>query len=85
MGKGKVIVKKGQNVKEGDLSGCMDEPHLHLNIAKIENEKVISIPYTSKLPEAKDKRKNLEKVVGILFIMSITISLIFISGITGML
>ena len=48
--KGKVIVKKGDKVKTGDLlgytglSGCMDGPHLHLNVFKIKNGKAISVP-----------------------------------------
>jgi len=91
LGKNKVNVEKGQIVEEGDLlgytglSGCMikENPHLHLNIAKIEDGNVISIPYASKLPKEKNKRTGLENVVGIIFIISITGLLIFISGITG--
>jgi len=50
LGKGKVKVKKGDEVKVGDLlgytglSGCMDGPHLHLNLLKRKNGKFISIP-----------------------------------------
>jgi len=50
LGKGKVKVKKDDKVKAGDLlgytglSGCMDGPHLHLNVFKIKNGKAISIP-----------------------------------------
>jgi len=48
--KDRVMVKEGQQVKEGDLlgytglSGCMDAPHLHFNLFKVENGKGISIP-----------------------------------------
>jgi len=51
LGKEKVTVEIGQEVKAGDLlgysglSGCMDLPHLHFNIFKIENKKGISIPF----------------------------------------
>lgn len=50
LGKDKVVVERGQKVKVGDLlgytglSGCMDEPHLHFNVFKIENGKGTSIP-----------------------------------------
>lgn len=50
LGKDKVGVKKGQNIKAGDLlgytgySGVMDIPHLHFNVFKIGNGKGISIP-----------------------------------------
>ena len=50
LGKNKVVVKENQNVKKGDLigytglSGCMDLPHLHFNLAIIENGKAFSIP-----------------------------------------
>lgn len=49
LGKDKIKVKKGDNAKVKDLigytglSGCMDEPHLHLNVFKIINKKAISI------------------------------------------
>ncbi len=49
LGKDKIKVKKGDKVKTGDLlgyaglSGCMDMPHLHLNVFKIKNGKAISI------------------------------------------
>ena len=49
LGKDKIKVKKGDNVKAKDLigytglSGCMDSPHLHLNVFKIIKEKAISI------------------------------------------
>lgn len=50
LGKGKIKVKKGDEVKPGDLlgytglSGCMDGPHLHLNVFKRKDGKSISIP-----------------------------------------
>lgn len=50
LGKDKIKLKKGDKVKTEDmlgytgLSGCMDEPHLHLNAFKIIKEKAISIP-----------------------------------------
>lgn len=50
LGKEKVVVKKGQNIAQGQLlgytglSGCMDLPHLHFNLFRVENGKGISIP-----------------------------------------
>ncbi len=50
LGKDKVVVTEGQDVKKGDLvgytgmSGCMDLPHLHFNLAIVENGKAFSIP-----------------------------------------
>jgi murein DD-endopeptidase MepM/ murein hydrolase activator NlpD len=50
LGKGQIKVKIGDMVKTGDLlgytglSGCMDGPHLHLNVCKIKDRKAISIP-----------------------------------------
>jgi len=47
--KKQIVVKIGDKVKTGDLlgysglSGCMDKPHLHFNVLKIRNGKVISI------------------------------------------
>jgi murein DD-endopeptidase MepM/ murein hydrolase activator NlpD len=47
-------VSKGRGVQEGDMigytgmSGCMDEPHLHFNIFKIDDGKTISIPFEFK-------------------------------------
>ncbi len=55
LGKDKVVVKVGQKFKTGDilgyagLSGCMSEPHLHLNFFIIEDEKGISIPAEFKI------------------------------------
>ena len=46
-----IIVEVGQKVEKGDiigysgLSGCMDLPHLHFNVFKIENGKGVSIPF----------------------------------------
>lgn len=51
LGKDQVVVEKGQNVKTGDvlgysgLSGCLSEPHLHLNLFRIEDEKAVSLPF----------------------------------------
>lgn len=48
-GKNQIVVKRGDKVKTGDLlgysglSGCMDKPHLHFNVFKIQNRKTISI------------------------------------------
>lgn len=50
LGKNKVMVEKDQNVKAGELlgytglSGCMDLPHLHFHVFKIEDGKGISLP-----------------------------------------
>ena len=50
LAKGKIKVKKGDEVKPGDLlgytglSGCMDGAHLHLNVFEIKDGKAISIP-----------------------------------------
>jgi len=50
LGKDKVAVKEGKQVKKGDLlgytglSGCMDVPHLHFNLFRVEDGKGISIP-----------------------------------------
>ncbi len=50
LGKNKVLVKEGQQVKIGNLlgytglSGCMDTPHLHFNLFRVENGKGVSTP-----------------------------------------
>lgn len=50
LGKGRVEVREGQDVRTGDLlgysglSGCMSHPHLHFNAFKIEDGKGVSIP-----------------------------------------
>ena len=49
--KNSIVVSVGQDVLTGDLlgysglSGCMDFPHLHFNVFKIENGKGVSIPF----------------------------------------
>lgn len=51
LGKDKVVVKNGDEVKAGDVlgytgySGVMDIPHLHFNVFKIEEGKGVSIPF----------------------------------------
>lgn len=54
LGKDKVVVKQGQKVGVGDilgytgLSGCMSEPHLNLNVFKVQDGKGVSIPFEFK-------------------------------------
>ncbi len=49
LGKDKVVVSVGQDIKVGDvlgytgLSGCMDVPHLHFNVFKIVEGKGVSM------------------------------------------
>lgn len=90
LGKDKVTVKEGDRIEEGallgysGLSGCMSEPHLHLNIAKIVKGKAVSIPYASPLPKL-DKRggSGLEKITAAIFIVSVGAAFLSFSGITG--
>lgn len=88
-------VKTGDTLGLSGLSGCMSAPHLHANKFKYdENGKPISVPYDVEGFEEIDERSqhnisggsdegSLEKIVGIIFIISIGISLSFLSGITG--
>ncbi len=93
LGKDKVVVRKGQKIKAGDLlghsglTGYMDKPHLHLNLFRIEGDKAISIPYevqeSEKDRERKPPKGRLEKILGIMFIVGIGIYLLSLSKITG--